>query len=571
MFKLPSLAAKYNQHAVENTNTSGNREKQEEFLIDRGARTISLAKRLENLSNKNIDVDIYRRLKQSHGTVDYFLDQAEIENMLKSNMAIDDKYILTKVDKHGMMGKKFRKQIGSKEKDNGSKEVHIVQKDVDFDPVEVLKHEEDVYTRKIACKKLIYNLIHETGCDFILNPSWIVHDDIPKTIYTDMLQRFRNRPMLTKFEMFEYLSVLIEIIMKEQKMNHKQYNYNNIAEKYADTYHVSNKEKEVLIELLEAWFPPSKRDLNELKAVKKVKSAIVKKQVVKKIDQMDKDKKLHGLDSSRPSGLNTARDHYMSQEEGLKYVKKRTPELKEVQARLEEDPARFAYGYNMLLGLKEKILPNYSQSKIESLIGDRALDFVDVCKFKDSDQHIIFIFGENSIVVKNVMIDESVLYLSISSFPHFETLQTIEINNTNIRPLMVKFLLDLAICCCPKLVSVHLRHQPVDLDIAKQLGYLVSKRNLKNITLHGCRLKSPELGEICLGVIQNQGFEQLDVSNNEIDNFGINFLCSVIRYNEQLRFVDISNNCGVTNETVALLEKAYGYMKRVHHLVLKYT
>lgn len=81
-----------------------------------------------------------------------------------------------------------------------------------------------------------------------------------------MLLRFQNKKMDQKMIKFEYLQTLIKHL---EKNNKKYYNYNSLADKYADQYKISRKGKEILIELLEQFYPPPKRNILEVAKGKK--------------------------------------------------------------------------------------------------------------------------------------------------------------------------------------------------------------------------------------------------------------------------------------------------------------
>lgn len=73
--------------------------------------------------------------------------------------------------------------------------------------------------------------------------------------------RFESKKMDQKMIMFEYLQTLIQHL---EKNNKKYYNYNSLADKYADQFKISRKGKEILIELLEQFYPPPKRNILEV-------------------------------------------------------------------------------------------------------------------------------------------------------------------------------------------------------------------------------------------------------------------------------------------------------------------
>ena len=80
-------------------------------------------------------------------------------------------------------------------------------------------------------------------------------------LVTSMVSRLGNRPISKKLIIFEYLCALIEWI-KTNKMS--SYNYNRIAEKLANEYKITRKEKEIIIDLLDSYYPIPKADIGDL-------------------------------------------------------------------------------------------------------------------------------------------------------------------------------------------------------------------------------------------------------------------------------------------------------------------
>ncbi len=122
--------------------------------------------------------------------------------------------------------------------------------------------------------------------------------------------------------------------------------------------------------------------------------------------------------------------------------------------------------------------------------------------------------------------------------------------------------------------AVVLRHLSLSLEVARLLQGLVARKPIRGLTVHGCGFDSTMLAELCLGVIAGKSLELLDLSNNEIglldspDRFGVNFLCSLIRYYEPLARLDLSHNA-IKEDSFQLLERANQFLKRSQPLLIK--
>lgn len=239
--------------------------------------------------------------------------------------------------------------------------------------------------------------------------------------------------MEKKFLMFEYLSVLIDYIQKAHKSGKKQYNYNTIAEQFANQFKIARKEKEALIELLEDWFPPAKRDLEELRTIKRERPTLKRPQ---QPGSGWKDAKEKGVGTGRSVSKNsimdltsTAREaalQHLTIEDAVRHARKRIGELKYTWKKFEDDSMRYMHNFKLLNGLRARISPNMPQAKVEELVGgDRVLDFIDLPKSRDEDNLVAFSFASTAIFMRNIRVDDALLYYAIASYGHFDTITVV--------------------------------------------------------------------------------------------------------------------------------------------------
>ena len=81
---------------------------------------------MQKLGPKEIDIDIAKRLKYNHGSIDEFLDQRQVNKMIEEHTPIDEHFILGKIDPCGNLGKDARKHQDKRLKEK-TKQVQAVQ------------------------------------------------------------------------------------------------------------------------------------------------------------------------------------------------------------------------------------------------------------------------------------------------------------------------------------------------------------------------------------------------------------------------------------------------------------
>lgn len=247
-----------------------------------------------------------------------------------------------------------------------------------------------------------------------------------------MLLKFPERSMPKKLSMFEYLNELIEIITRPQK--EKLYNYNKLAEQYALKYHISKKEKEVLIELLEQFYPPAKRELGELRQFRR--GVAVKRETKKTSDRRGnqafdnspkKDYSLPELKRGATYSKKKSQDssanfretsiglENIKSEDYFKRMKKKFPELKSLRPIFDNQISRLTSDFSTVNGLDCIIHVNQSQAKVEAMVTGPVMDIIELNKTKEDNIHLCCQFKPDSLTLKNIRIEEALLYYGLTS------------------------------------------------------------------------------------------------------------------------------------------------------------
>lgn len=544
---------------------------------------------LSSMNRKDIDSEIAKRLKYSQGTVDNFIDNDELDKLVAS-YPMTDTYILGKIDKTGNQGKTARR-LEAKMNNKPRTELKIqksnkqVQREQTRDPMAVLMDDDDLDTRKVACKQLIKNLIVETECDFLQKEAEIpsLLATLKQTIYTQMISRLGNQYIARKLLVFEYLCALIDWIKSNRTST---YNYNRIAEKLANEFKVSRKEKEIVVDLLDTYYPTQKADFGDIGS--KIRRAAKNKEKSNSIEKnnspVPKGSQLavvggelieskYGLldSSSRRQGSNkdSANQIDYSLPELVKKARQIIPDIKGFNKDFESDSNKYTQTYGYINGLDTKISQNMSMDQIELSLGSNVFDRVSVPKNPYSEVRVKFEINETSIIIKNVVVENQVLYYAISSYEHYSSLKSIELVNCGCHPSLIELLLELAALMSPELESITLQSLPVSSRLIESLASAVlpTSTSLKSLSISQIVLSAKDVGDIVTGIIRGQAVELVDLSNNKIDEFGAKFIATLIRYYDPLKRIDASHN-DFDHDTVKDIDKMANASKR--KTVLKY-
>lgn len=544
---------------------------------------------LNSLSKKDIDSEIAKRLKYSQGTVDEFIDTDELDKLM-ANAAMSDTYILGRIDKTGNQGKQARRL---EEKKNFKPKVEVktqktnkqVYREQTKEPMSVLTNEEDLDTRRAACKQLIKDLIVETKCDFLEKepeiPSLLA--SLKQTIYTQMISRLGNKDIERKLLVFEYLCALIDWIRDNKTST---YNYNRIAERMANEFKVSRKEKEIVVDLLDSYYPTKKADFGEIgskirragKNKEKSTSPQNRKAPLSKSSHLAVaggelvESRYELLDSSaRKPGLEIGSgSRGLSLSELVKKARRIIPDIKGFHKSFENDSSKFIQNYNYVNGIDTKVAPNFTISQIEDAIGSNIFDRINIPKNLSSEVSMKLKIDETSITVKNMIVENQVLYYAITSYEHYKTLRSIELVNCGCPQSLLEMLIEICAILSPQLESITLHNldlsgRPVE-SLAAAL--LPSVRSLRTLSVSKCRLTAKDVGDLITGIIRGQSVEQVDLSSNGIDDFGAKFIGTLIRYYDPLKRIDASLN-DFNVDAVKDIDKMANASKR--NTVLKYV
>ena len=405
--------------------------------------------------------------------------------------------------------------------------------------------------------------------------------ELPTNIFTLLIRRFPDKKLERKIELLEFMIKVINQIMSTNKT---YYHYNNVVED-SDSIKskLNKKEKEIIIEILEYYFPPERRDLGELRGnkhsvYKQKKLQAAKLQPTQSNPNLKPAAKLGSSNSTFKETNSTLKHVRIAQKESstskyrashsrspsasvqeasssvprpledcIRISKRRVPEIKKISKLYELEMEKSRQSYELINMLTCTILQNYSINKIEQMLGEKIYDIIDISKLTDDVCTITFSFAASSIVIKNMKSNDLVLYHAITNFKSFSSLTHLEIVNTHIPPYVIAYLLLIVSYTALKLESIVLDGAILDCDLNNEawIGLfiiLAMNPNLKKLHLTNCSLTTKSLPKFVSNLVNNKCLEEVILDGNKIDRYGIGFLKSLGKYKESLKLISIKHN-----------------------------
>jgi len=294
------------------------------------------------------------------------------------------------------------------------------------------------------------------------------------------------------------------------------YVYSGIAEKFANEYMIGKKEKEIIIELLEHFIPPKKRDLGELRGQSKKVQPMDAAQKAKQKEEQRQEEAKQALLNFRNSGVTQLTD--LPLEECIKGCKKRVPELKLVAKEYEKDAARYAQICSIVSVVDIRVNQNNPMVKIESQYGEKVAEQMDTAKCRDEEYSVSFKLTPSSIFIRNIRLDTNVIFHALSNYQHYATVSHIEIINSPLPEAVIRMVIDIISINGSQIEHFALKNCLLGEDSCRAIAGLLCKRPLKFLSLVSCNIDSKMLADLCIGAIAGRSLEVLELSGNRIGN-----------------------------------------------------
>lgn len=346
-----------------------------------------------------------------------------------------------------------------------------------------------------------------------------------------MISKLGNRKIERKLQVYDYLCILIDWIRENKASAHK---FNRVAEIEANKAKITRKEKEIVIELLDVYYPLPKPELgdfsNKVKRAAKLKEKSASREnmasplarggnlaliggelLTPRLELMEplSKKRVIKDDGSSSSMRN------MSLENLVKRARSIIPDLKSIYKSFEGDSPKFTSSFAAINGLNVTISQAFSTAKIENIIGLNIYDVLTLPKYVGDEMNVRYTFDHRSIIIRNVSSEEQVLYHGIATFQHYDSLESIELINTQVPPSILELLFELAAVLSPRLESVTIRSVKVTPRVAESISAAILPHlKIKNLCLSHCGLDTKDVGNIVTGIVRGHTVENLDLSKN---------------------------------------------------------
>lgn len=264
---------------------------------------------------------------------------------------------------------------------------------------------------------------------------------LKETIDSSLVRELGSRHISRKLEVLDYMVSLIDWITLNKKLNKATtYNFNHFSDHQADVLKISRKEKEIVRDLVDHYFPLPKLNLNDM-------GNRLKKQMSKRsgespplspdkngntfmkggqvavsggeliegkmllVDQGKVDPKKDNLDGDEKSLENL-----------LKKAKKKIPEIKFLHKSYDGDAPKFIATLHHLNGLNVSISQATSRAELEKKININLIDLIQLPKLTNQFIDMKFKLNPSGISICNIGVESQVLYRAITTFEHYDTI-----------------------------------------------------------------------------------------------------------------------------------------------------
>ena len=321
--------------------------------------------------------------------------------------------------------------------------------------------------------------------------------------------------MKEKLVLFEYLQELIE---KLEKNFHKRIgNYTQLAEDIP----LSRKDKEKLVELLEEFYPPIKRNINDIIRRKNrgTLGIIPGMQFINRKDSRlasnrKKKKGFYDNDDMLMKKDDKFLDHMSLKIAGILHMKK--------EYHTHGGNSKYEDQFQTL-NYTEMVIENYKDGDYTDTFGEEVAQISNIPPNIEGDVDVKFSFGVSSIHIKNINTNKFLFFHSIINFATYSSLRTLTLTNTPISEELMQLLFEYIKNFSPNLEKIELNKIHLTQNLVDVICGILEKCNVKHVAIRMCGVKSKQFGELCLSILEGRSVESVDFSQNLIGKSTENF------------------------------------------------